>query len=284
MAITDNLALLDPTGLAAQVAEKNSEGYKNAEKNALLSVNGLEGLSGFLFDVPESERVELSADITDHYVESGSFIQDHKVIKPVTITLSGFIGEIFYRGGSGFSGLLGNLSHGLTAVSAFTGGQTIQAAQVAQRAIDQVQAAAAQVENVVSSVSGVVQALSKIEAPTKQQVAYQKLKLLFESEVLLTLQTPWNYYENLMIRSLSFSQSEESATTSLIKVTLKEIRLANVDVLYEVFQEGLLNRNVLQKASGGAGSSVDKGPFKSGLAHLTDGTKTLLQVLPGGTP
>ncbi len=205
-----------------------SEGYLNAEANVLLSVEGLEGLSGFLFDVPESEKVDLSADITDHYVESGSFIQDHRVIKPVSITLSGFIGELIHCSGKGVSGLLGTLSNNLSAVPAFTGGYTPQAFQVVQKAAAQVRAAAALAENVIGTLGGVVQALSGVEAPTKQQVAYQKLKLLFESGVLLTLQTPWNYYPNLMITAISFSQSEESAESTNIKITLKEIRLATL--------------------------------------------------------
>ena len=49
---------------------------------------------GFLFNILGEEVVTLTADATDHYVEDNSAIQDHIALKPITITLHGYIGEV----------------------------------------------------------------------------------------------------------------------------------------------------------------------------------------------
>ncbi len=223
----DTLTTLNPLGI--------QDDFISAQENALLSEAGKEGLSGFVFDISESEQVTYSADITDHVVEDGSVIQDHRVIKPVNITISGFIGELVYRGSSGVSGIFSSIENRLTEIPAFTEGETPQAFQDAQIAISKAQSAALEAEAALETVTGVIGNVARAilgigSDPTKQQIAHAKLKSLFESETLLTLQTPWNYYENLLITELSFSQMDETPLISNIKVSLKGIRKAHVKV------------------------------------------------------
>ena len=72
------------------------ESYLYAKTTAVLAAQGMEGIGGWMFDIPTGEDIELDADITDHYVESGSFVTDHVVLKPIIITLSGYKGELVY--------------------------------------------------------------------------------------------------------------------------------------------------------------------------------------------
>ena len=51
-------------------------------------------VSGFLFDVKGRDELTLASNITDHYVENNSAIQDHIALKPITIRLNGFVGEL----------------------------------------------------------------------------------------------------------------------------------------------------------------------------------------------
>ena len=77
--------------------------------SSLLSPKAAEGIKGWVFDIPIRESLDLSADITDHFVESGSFISDHIVIKPVRIALTGLIGELVFEGG-GVAGVVSELN------------------------------------------------------------------------------------------------------------------------------------------------------------------------------
>ncbi len=228
---------------------KATNTYISAKENSILSELGKEGLSGFVFDVPETHKVTLSASTTDHYVEAGSAIHDHTTIKPVTIVISGFIGEVVHRKGSGISGIFSQISNKLTTVAAYTGGKTPQALQVAQEAAEKVRAVTAKAEalaaNAASAISEVTSLLGFSAEPTKQQRAYAKLEILFHSKTLLTLLTPWRFYKNLAITALTFSQGEDSSQISNIKVSLKEVRKVPSITGYKDLAD-MLNREAIQ--------------------------------------
>ncbi len=210
--------------------------YLDARNNIVLAEQGQEGISGFLFDVPETEVVSLTAEVTDHYTEGNSFLHDHRVIKPIQITLTGFIGELVHEVPSGLTAEFQKLDRGLQAVSAFMGEQTPQGLQAIQDAASKARAFVGQVEGVIDEVAGVIGKGKKVLAaldllppePTKQQVAYKRLEALFLSRGLLTVQTPWNFYQNLMITAIRFTQEPESNSLSNISVTLKEVRFSEV--------------------------------------------------------
>ena len=46
----------------------------------------------YLFDTRSDEELNLDSDITDHWVEANYTIQDHIGLKPMQITLSGYVG------------------------------------------------------------------------------------------------------------------------------------------------------------------------------------------------
>lgn len=51
------------------------------------------GNKGFIFDLKEDYRLNLTSDITDHYVEENIAIQDHIALKPIILEVSGKISE-----------------------------------------------------------------------------------------------------------------------------------------------------------------------------------------------
>ena len=149
--------------------------YLDTTSAAVMAPAGQEGISGFVFDIPREESVDLVSDITEHYVESGSFINDHVVKKPVRITLSGYVGELVYSApapGSLAAGLA-SLQSALSQVDAYVGPLAPQAEQTlmkiiaaAQYAANQAQAIAKQVKNVVSYFNG------DSPSPTLQSLAF----------------------------------------------------------------------------------------------------------------
>ena len=62
----------------------------------ILKPLGARGIGGFVFDIPDEAKVTLSADITDHWVEDNTTVNDQIAIKPDMIALSGFVGELPY--------------------------------------------------------------------------------------------------------------------------------------------------------------------------------------------
>jgi hypothetical protein len=65
------------------------------ERQAIVRPNDPpEGIAGFLFDIPEEEEINLRSEITDHYVEDNTAIQDQIALKPDEVTVRGLVAEI----------------------------------------------------------------------------------------------------------------------------------------------------------------------------------------------
>lgn len=227
--------------ISSRLNEKvsNSREFIDNRSSVFISPKSARGLSGWEFDVLQDESLSIEADITDHYVESGTYLNDHKVIKPVQITVSGLKGELVYKPPEGLQGQTQELNNKLTEVDAYLGDYTPGMIQEIQRSILIANSAVSRInqnldrtQNVLSSLSG--------EGPetTKQQRAYTELKALFNSSQLITVQTPWRYFDSMMITSISCRQGPDSAYYSQISVTLKEIRFANIEI--NTFDENIL--------------------------------------------
>ncbi len=258
----------NPIEAAAQLVNpKLSESYLDARANVILAEKGKEGLEGFLFDLPDTESVTLSADMTDHYTEDNSFLQDHRVIKPAQITISGFVGELVYKKPTGLLGVISAIGNRLNAVGAFLGDQTPQAVQLAQKAAAQAQAAIGAASNTVGKAKSLIGAFKGAEPePTKQQVAYKELESLFRESRMLTLQTPWNFFDNLMITFIGFSQGSESEGMSDIQITLKEIRIARTKTAD--FNTEVFNRSQIQESeSEDLGNTTGEETERISIAH-----------------
>lgn len=48
----------------------------------------------YIFDTRGDEDVTLESEITDNWVEDNSTMQDHIGLKPMSITLTGYVGEL----------------------------------------------------------------------------------------------------------------------------------------------------------------------------------------------
>ena len=62
---------------------------------AIVNILSATGIAGFKFHIPQTEQVQFENEITDHYIETGSTIQDHVAQRPI-ITLTGLVGDYFY--------------------------------------------------------------------------------------------------------------------------------------------------------------------------------------------
>jgi len=225
----------------------------NGQNQAVIKVAGDSGLEGWLFDIPQEESLKLSKDITDHYTEDGSFLNDHRTIQPRTITLRGLVGELvdLYKDNSVLGkveGFTGALTNRLSTVEAYSFGylspQALQTAREitakAQYAVAQAKALQQRAENVMGFFK------DKKETRTKQQEAFDKLNALFQTDQVLTIETPWTFMESMMITELTLTQKEDTTDESEISLTLKEVRIASVLVVS--FDTDLFARNEIQQA------------------------------------
>jgi hypothetical protein len=206
------------------------------------AVNGVPSLKqnapALLFHYEGEQTTSLESDITDHYIENNSAVQDQVSLKPVTITTHGFIGELNDVAPfglqtlkaaatklSGISAYAPQLS--VTALIAYN--QAFLAYQVVANAANAAVSAWSSVNNLIEgsdgqSVIGADGTIKTASAQNKQQVMYQAFYGYWQQRTLFTVQTPWAVFQNMAIQKLRSIQNEETRMITDFEITFKQIR------------------------------------------------------------
>lgn len=196
----------------------------------------------FLFHYEGENVIELTSDITDHYIEDNTAIQDQVSLRPEKVTVHGFIGELNDVAPLNFGKLVQSVSQ-LTLLNDFIPGLSVtaqnayndafQAYQAVGNAENAAVAAWSSVnngENVIGA-SGlgsafVPQTGQVLNNQNKQQVAFQQFYGYWRNRTFWTIQTPWAVFENMVIESLRATQDAETRVITDFHVTFKMIRIA----------------------------------------------------------
>jgi hypothetical protein len=267
----------------------NPDSYLDAKSGAVLAAQGKEGIGGFVFDVPTGEEIELDADITDHYVESGSFVTDHVVLKPIIITLSGYKGELVYTAPKkgGLQDAMNVATSLLGSVGAYGIPYTAQAAGKLSALTAQVGYAAGQVEAMKKRASNLAKYFGGDDSsPNLQTKALVTLQAMWDSKQILTIQTPWGFYNNMIIKSVRPKQDAESNDYTDFTVTLKEMRFVSTKTT--TFDSGTytsaIDAQKAEAAKDGA-SGTGKGPsqLKTTFAADSASVDSLGKIIPPGS-
>lgn len=213
------------------------EKYNTTRNEAIIRVSNAPGISGWVFDVPRGETITLTSEATDHYTEDGSFLSDHIVLKPIQITLSGFVGNLVYRvpqkGSVEYAA--DQAASKLLAVNSFLGPLTQGATQKVAAIVSQASYLANQVNALKKKSSNVVDffknGLNGNKEPDPQTVAYHDLKALWKSKQIVSLQTYWEFFPTMSIVNITAQHDDLTDDYTDISVTLKELRLVNVETV-----------------------------------------------------
>ena len=202
--------------------------------------NPPKGIDGFVFDIKMSERVDYSADITDHYTEFNYAIQDHIALNPIKVTLVGKVGELIWREPVALAfaraaisrlGALGVLSPGqsATATNALANANTaVNAYRVAEKTFDSMKSF-----------------LDGGNYQNAQQKAFTTFEDYFNRRTLLTIETPWKHYENMAIESWTAEQDDKSIYETVYTLNFKEMNFVETT---SVNGYGVINRALNQKS------------------------------------
>jgi hypothetical protein len=206
------------------------------------------GIAGFLFDIPISEQVRLNAQITDHYTEKNVSGQDHVAFEPSRITLTGLVSELVYSK-SAIEAYVQQVIDRLTPLGILSPSQS----QSAQRYLSEASRLKSAVTSAVGQLSSLAGMFSGDYGKSNQQKAYITLTTMYENRALITVETPWKTFENMIIENLTFEQDETTKDVSTVTAVFKEIRFFSVAEKWGQ----LVGRIAAQKAD-----VSDKGPAK----------------------
>lgn len=202
--------------------------------------------SPLLFHYEGEQSAVLESDITDHYVENNTAVQDQITLKPIRITTHGFIGEL----NDVVPPLLAplqTLASKLTAVSTYAPrlsatainafNEAFFAYQTAQSAINSAVGALNTLsgnpsgESVISSTQPISTSLQSQPNQNKQQQMFQQLYSYWANRTFFTIQTPWAVFDNMAIERFRAVQEAETNVITDFEITFKQIRFASTQVV-----------------------------------------------------
>lgn len=207
----------------------------DALKRYIVTPTNAFGLGGFVFDIDGENKVELHTEITDHFLEDNSTVQDHIAIKPKKVTLKSYVGELVYRQDESTDTFVQNAVRKLTVVNQYLPQLTQMALQTKEFVNNNIdtfsfgnikELATERTINRVSDYWSLAKNL--VNSSSRQQQAYMYFKSLMEQKILVSLQTPFEFVNNMAIESVTAIQSEESKGISDFTITLKELRFAQI--------------------------------------------------------
>ena len=177
------------------------------------------GISGFLFDVVGDEDVNLDSDITDHFVEDNTAVQDHIALRAPKVTVRGYVGELSVAV-QGLAQLAQSIVERLTLLESLIPTLTTQATQ----SFNNIQSIS-QVTYLIAQASNLYNIFANANASNlKQQSAFNYFMALWSSRTLCSVQTPFQIFNNMAIENVRALQPAESIYMGDFSVTFKAIR------------------------------------------------------------
>lgn len=194
-------------------------------------ISGIEadGIDGFTFSRTKEHEINLSSSITDYPVEDGNVSQNVITLNPERIKLTGVVAEVVY-GKNLLTQIVDTLSSSLLPVSVLSpslGAATQKVLNQLGSELGELAKLTEQAKNIVKSAAGFAAAMG-VDVPagllmTIQEKAYYYLEACWKSRKLLKIETPWRYFEDMVIEELRFVQTETSTSYSDVEVTLKRV-------------------------------------------------------------
>lgn len=231
---SDVLYYLDTTQSKIRNSKQIQDLFKKSIKvgEAVVSVLENTGIAGFRFNVPLGEKVKMENDITDHYIDTGTPVQDHIAHKPLIITLTGLQGEYFYSVHQ-IQDMLAKVIPTMALVAQFLPKltpATIQKKYAQSKAMESKHAGnnnSVQLQaHIQRKVFNAVDLFREFQSLYKLKSAQTRAYLFFEamcnSRAVFTVETTWERYDNMAVLS-AIPKRDENADITDFTVTFKQI-------------------------------------------------------------
>lgn len=178
------------------------------------------GISGYVFSIVGGEEMIVDADVTDHYLEDNTAVQDHIALRPEKFVLSGYVGELKDIFQFTFLSILTNIQS-LGTIFGLAPEFSIQATQV----YGEIASVASKVGEVFNQAQNIYDIFTQnATTATKQQEAFKYFYDLQRSRILCQVETPYGKFDDMVIESIRARQDESTRLVSDFSITFKKIR------------------------------------------------------------
>ena len=227
-------------------------------------VNPFSGLlsagNAFLFNYEGEQTVYLESDITDHYIEDNSAIQDQIALRPELITTHGYVGELTDIL-PGINQIVQAAIQKLTLVSAFAPAFSVSAQNAINTAILAAEALASLKNSAIGALNTITPSGPNITgsaifspAQTNQSQAFQMFYGYWLNRTLFTIQTPWCIFQNTAIKTMRAIQDADTNVITDFEITFKVMRFTNTILGGQIVGQGRYNNAAAGLVSLGNGT------------------------------
>ena len=237
-----------------------------------------------LFNYEGENTANLTSDITDHFIEDNTAVQDQISLKPITITTQGFVGELNDVAPAALEPLK-IIAEKLTTVSGYVPALSTTALLAYANAFQLYQVGKATINSAVgawASINGsrganVINGSGfggrTFPAQTQQQLYFQQFYAYWFQRTLFTIQTPWAIFQDMAIMNVRAVQDAETRMISDFEVQFKQLRFASTAVVdAELFSSNQMS---------GRASNQGAKAVNNGTQTLQPSTETLGSKLVG---
>lgn len=238
-------------------------------------------ISGFLFDVKGRDELTLASNITDHYVENNSAMQDHIARKPITVRVNGFVGEVKNTFDVGtWQNTVATYAGKSTALSYLAPELTTQAKSVYNQ-MERLYGLYEKANDTVGDLYNQFKGTASDQTDTRQQAAFQYFKKAWETNQLFTVQTPWETLQQMVIESLRATQNDETKYVTEFEITFKQFRFASTLTrgLTEKEKEQLKSQKLSLQATNQQDKGTQNGTKKSNVSLAKQGARSLYNAI-----
>lgn len=238
--------------------------------------------NAIVFHYEGEQTSTLESDITDHFIEDNSSIQDQISLKPIMITTHGFVGELNDVFPYGIQ-VLQQVAKKLGAIGAYAPALSVTALLAYNEAAFIYQTAASASASVVGAWNSINNTLpggqntggenvingnpnlsnqnpfvgTRQGNQTLQQVYYQNFYSYWVTRTLFTVQTPWAIFQDMAIKSLRAIQDADTNMITDFEITFKQMRFAST-----IFTNGLTASSLLNSQLPTVDSSNSQGQLQ----------------------
>jgi hypothetical protein len=194
---------------------------KNSLARVFVAPPGLWGIDGWEFSILRDRSIELKSEISDYLLEDGSRVQDHISLDPITLNLSGFIGEVLEKAPRQLN-YEPTVQSKLNEIAGFLPQLSVQG----QQQLDRIRALRDRATRVISRVDRGIGFLASFPLDSEGSSivqAFSKLRHCWQHRVPLTVRTEFCDLDNMYLQSVKFSQNGEEKYKADLTIVLKQI-------------------------------------------------------------
>lgn len=220
--LNNQYGLIDKFKLATTTLKENVN-----VGEAVINIFGATGIAGFKFNVPEREIIKLQSEITDHYTDINNPVQDNIAQKPISITLTGLVGEYFYSVNE-IEDLIATITPTLSLVKQFLPKLPNSTKQhlakkytnLTNKETPEVLRATDKKDLNSMNLFTLFQNIYKVSS--RQTRAFLFFEALWKSKARFSVETSWKKYDNMVVESVT-PDRDNNADITTFTVVVKQI-------------------------------------------------------------